>query len=100
MYLAQVTDCPPGSSIEVVVADRIIAIFNVDGNFHALDGVCPHQGGPLGKGELQDGIATCPWHGWQFHVENGKCLISPHIQQPKVQLRIQEGKIYLEESSD
>ena len=34
--------------------------------FYALDGVCPHQGGPLGKGCLMGRIVTCPWHGWQF----------------------------------
>jgi nitrite reductase/ring-hydroxylating ferredoxin subunit len=43
-----------------------VALFNVDGVFHALDGVCPHQGGPLGKGTLSGCIVTCPWHGWHL----------------------------------
>ena len=47
---------------------RVIALFNVDGTFYALDGVCPHQGGPLGQGTLEGCIVTCPWHGWQFDV--------------------------------
>ena len=48
------------------------ALFNVDGTFYALDGVCPHQGGPLGSGEVHNCIVTCPWHGWQFDVRTGQ----------------------------
>ena len=54
--VANVADCPPGSCLELAVAGRIVAVFNVAGDFHALDGICPHQGGPLGKGQLEDGV--------------------------------------------
>ena len=49
--VATVSECTPGSSTELVAGDRMIALFNVDGEFFALDGVCPHQGGPLGQGD-------------------------------------------------
>ena len=65
-------DCPPGSVQELVVEDRIVALYNVDGTLFALDGVCPHQGGPLGKGALEGCLVTCPWHGWQFDVTDGR----------------------------
>ena len=39
-----------GAAAEVVAAGRIFAVYNVDGKFHVLDGICPHAGGPLGKG--------------------------------------------------
>ena len=57
--LAKTADCPPGAARECIAADRIIALFNVEGQFHALDGLCPHQGGPLGKGQLAGCIVTC-----------------------------------------
>jgi nitrite reductase/ring-hydroxylating ferredoxin subunit len=73
--VAAVSDVPPGSSKEVLAGDQVVALFNVDGKFYALDGVCPHAGGPLGEGTLRGAIVTCPWHGWQFDVTNGQnCL--------------------------
>jgi nitrite reductase (NADH) small subunit len=73
--VAAVSDVPPGSSKEVLAGDQVVALFNVEGKFYALDGVCPHAGGPLGEGTLRGSIVTCPWHGWQFDVTNGQnCL--------------------------
>lgn len=73
--VAAVGDVPPGTSKEVLADDKVVALFNVGGTFHALDGVCPHAGGPLGEGTLRGTIVTCPWHGWQFDVTTGRnCL--------------------------
>ncbi len=81
--VARLADCPSGSARELVVADRVVALYNVDGEFFALDGVCPHQGGPLGKGTLGGCIVTCPWHGWQFDVATGRHLPTGRIVQPR-----------------
>lgn len=88
VHVARVADLPPGSGREVVAGDRIVALYNVAGEFFALDGVCPHQGGPLGKGNLQGCIVTCPWHGWQFDVRDGQFQLSKSIVQPKFNVRI------------
>ena len=85
--VAQTSDCPPGQTIEAVANGRVIAIFNVDGEYHALDGVCPHQGGPLGQGTLDGRTVTCPWHGWQFDVIDGTTEITPTICQPKIVIK-------------
>ena len=75
--LAAVNTCAPGSAQELVVAGRVIALYCVDGEYHALDGICPHQGGPLGKGTLTGCILTCPWHGWQYDVTTGQHETTP-----------------------
>jgi len=49
-----------------------VAVFSIDGSVYALENVCPHQGGPLGEGKVEDGCVYCPWHGWQFDVESGE----------------------------
>jgi nitrite reductase (NADH) small subunit len=85
--VAQVADCPPGSGCELVAGDRIVALFNVDGALYALDGVCPHQGGPLGKGCLTGTVVTCPWHGWQFDVRDGQHQLSKSFRQPRFDVR-------------
>lgn len=85
--LTRVDDCPPGTGTEVVAGDRVIALFNVDGTFHALDGVCPHQGGPLGEGVLAGCVVSCPWHGWQFDVRTGQHQINRQLVQPRYDVR-------------
>jgi nitrite reductase/ring-hydroxylating ferredoxin subunit len=88
--------CPPGAAVECVVDDHIVALFNVAGEIFALDGVCPHQGGPLGKGCLTGTIVTCPWHGWQFDVRTGQHQLSRSIRQPSYPTRIEGDSIWID----
>src|SRR5690349_14039514 len=94
--LVAVADCPPGSSREIVIGEQVIALFNVDGQFFALDGVCPHQGGPLGDGELAGCIVSCPWHGWQFDVTTGQHQLSPNIVQPRFETKVADEAVWVE----
>jgi nitrite reductase/ring-hydroxylating ferredoxin subunit len=71
------SEIPPGSGKVVVVLGRVLALFNVDGEFYAVDNSCPHRGGPLGEGFLQGRVVTCPWHGWQFDVKTGESPLNP-----------------------
>ena len=73
------SDVPEGEGRVVKVKDREIAVFNVDGEFHAIDNVCKHEGGPLGEGFLDDCIVTCPWHAWQYDVKTGKKTGDPAV---------------------
>jgi len=94
--IADVGDCPPGASIEAVADERVIAVFNVDGSFFAIDGVCPHQGGPLGKGVLQGCIVTCPWHGWQFDVRSGQHQLNAKFIHSRYDVRIEGGSLLVD----
>ena len=94
--LAAVADCPPGSARECVAAERIVALFNVDGEFHALDGICPHQGGPLGKGRLQGCVLTCPWHGWQFNVVTGQHQTNASVRHPRLPVKVEGDAVYVD----
>ncbi len=94
--VAKVSECPPGASLEVVAGDHLLALFNVDGSYYALDGVCPHQGGPLGKGDLSGTVVTCPWHGWQFDVRDGRSQLNPRIAQCRYATRVEGDQILIE----
>lgn len=94
--IALLDECPPGKAIERVAEDRIVALFNVEGRFYALDGVCPHQGGPLGKGCLSGPILTCPWHGWQFDVRSGRHQLSRTLVQPRFEVRVEGGDVLVD----
>ena len=93
--IADASECPPGASIERVAGGRMVAVANVDGKLHALDGLCPHQGGPLGTGTLCGTILTCPWHGWQFDVTTGRHRISATVRQPLYEIRVQDGQLFV-----
>jgi nitrite reductase/ring-hydroxylating ferredoxin subunit len=94
--VANVDEIPPGSGKEVTVGGRVIALFNVDGAFCALDGICPHAGGPLGQGALSGNIVTCPWHGWQFDVATGRHCLTATIQQTTIPVTVESGEVYVE----
>lgn len=91
--IAAAAECPAGTCIERVAGDRIVAVANVDGRLHAIDGLCPHQGGPLGRGALCGTVLTCPWHGWQFDVTTGRHGLSPTVRQAVHEVREEDGRI-------
>ena len=91
--IAAAAECPPGTSIERVVNGRMVAVANVEGSWHAIDGLCPHQGGPLGTGALCGPTLTCPWHGWQFDVTTGRHLLSVTMRQTVHDVREEGGRL-------
>ena len=70
-------DLPPGSRLSIELESCGIALFNLDGEVHALDNTCPHAGGPLGEGTMEGDLIVCPWHGWKFHIPTGTCRKNP-----------------------
>jgi nitrite reductase/ring-hydroxylating ferredoxin subunit len=72
--VANKEDVPDDHGLCVTVDGRQIALFNVDGEIHAIGNVCPHQGSPLADGFLEDGLVECPLHGWLFDVRTGNAL--------------------------
>lgn len=70
--LANVSDIPKKGGLVVKGPNSTeIALFNNHGIIYALDNCCPHMGGPLAEGEIENGCVTCPWHGWQFEISSG-----------------------------
>lgn len=82
-----------------IVADangKPIAIFKKDGQYFAFDNTCQHRGGPLGEGELEDYVVTCPMHGWQYDIKTGECLTMPNHKQEIYKVRVENGKVLIE----
>ena len=94
--VAAVDDVPVGTAKELIVDGRVVALFNVDGSFYALDGVCPHAGGPLGQGVLDGCTVTCPWHGWQFDVTSGQHALNAALVHTALPTRIDGRDIFVE----
>lgn len=75
--IANTADVAPGTGTVAEVNDRSIAVFNIDGTYFAIDNTCVHRGGPLGEGDLEGDVVTCPWHGWEYNVKTGACVNNP-----------------------
>ena len=76
---ARKDEIPAGTIREFQVDGKTLAISNIDGSFFAISNTCLHRGGPLGQGELQGKVLTCPWHGWQYDVTTGKLTMNPAV---------------------
>jgi len=68
--IASIQEVPPNGAIAVEHENEYIAVFNVDGTLYAISDVCPHAGGPLSQGEVENGKVYCPWHGRSFHLNS------------------------------
>jgi len=73
-----------------------VAVFNVDGELCAINNICPHRGGPLGEGDLEGTLVSCPWHGWQFDVKTGKSPVNPAASVKTYPCRIEGVEVVVE----
>lgn len=78
--VANVSDIPEGGAITVQCGQKLVAIFRQNGQFHAIDDVCPHMGASLAGGEVRNGVVTCPWHAWRFRLSDGTWVDSPRLR--------------------
>jgi nitrite reductase (NADH) small subunit len=63
-----------GRGKEFSVNGKRIAVFNINGNYYATEGLCRHQDGPLADGTLKGEIVECPWHFWHYNIKTGELL--------------------------
>ena len=75
--VANKKDLPSGKGMAVEVQGKTIALFNVNGEYYAMDDACTHAGGPLSEGTLEGVVVTCPWHGATFDVCSGTVMSQP-----------------------
>jgi nitrite reductase (NADH) small subunit len=111
--ISPLAEFPVGTHRVVEINGREIGVFNVDGHFHALPNLCPHQVGPICKGRVSgtlistaetgwkiqwahDGeIVTCPWHGLEYHIPTGQCLAFPEIRLRTYEVWVEDDLVKL-----
>jgi nitrite reductase (NADH) small subunit len=109
-HIAATSEIPEGERHVVEVEGREIAVFNVDGTYHALLNFCTHQSGPVCEGMIHgvmtlddenelcytdDGYLSCPWHGWTFDIETGKHTGGTDHHLVKYDTAVRDGEVYL-----
>lgn len=95
LRIADLSTVPRGSARAVTVGRYEVALFNVDGNFYALENACPHQGGPIADGWVAGLTVTCPWHAWCFDLRSGKMTLGDFAWIPRFDVRIEDDGIFV-----
>ena len=95
--VANVDELAPGQAKVIQAANKVLALFNLDGTFHALDNRCTHVGGPLGEGHVQENVVTCPWHGSRFDITSGQ-VVGPPARRPVAAylVQVRDGEVFVE----
>lgn len=93
---AKTQDIEAGHGVVADCSGKPVAIFNIGGEFHAVANTCPHRGGPLGEGECEGAIVTCPWHAWRFDVTTGCNADNPSLKIIKYKLKVDGDDILVE----
>lgn len=88
---------PHGAGRIVVAGDgERVAVFRDGARIGAMSNVCAHQNGPLGEGRILDGCVTCPWHGFQYRLEDG-CSPPPFTEKVAThRVRLANGIVEVE----
>src|SRR5882757_5850719 len=92
--VAGVDELGEGRVRTVVAGPKSIALTHHEGRYGALDNHCPHQGGPLGEGTIENGLLRCPWHGFDYCPLDGK---SPGFDDEAITypLEIRDGEVFV-----
>ncbi len=87
--LCSATELPPEGGVgEFSLGKQTFCVARLNGAIAVLDNECPHHGGPLGQGVLEDGKVVCPWHAYAFDARTGVCG-----HQPKLAVRVYEAQV-------
>lgn len=88
--VAKVADIPSGEARAYECGDRLVAVFNQNGTFRAIDDMCPHMGASLASGhfDCDSGIVTCPWHAWSFDTKDGTWCDNRRLKTDVFEVRV------------
>jgi nitrite reductase (NADH) small subunit len=86
--VAKVGEIEEGKGMAYNCNGRTVAIFLENGEYTAIDDICPHMGASLAAGYLEDGLVACPWHAWRFCTKDGTWCDNPKIAVDSFEVRV------------
>ena len=92
-------EVPEGQCLGLMVKGHFLGIHNVDGQFYVVDNTCPHGGGVLHAGGLENDVVVCPIHQWKFDVKTGQCIWPKKCQIATYPVKVFEDQIYVDITS-
>jgi 3-phenylpropionate/trans-cinnamate dioxygenase ferredoxin subunit len=94
VVVCSVAELPPGKHQVVDVDGAQVAVFNLEGQYYAIEDVCTHDGGILTGGPIEGDQIICPRHGARFCIKTGEALTPPAFESTATfPVRIEDGEI-------
>lgn len=106
-----VAELAPGARRVIQVNGREIGVFNVNGAYRAVLNICPHEQAPVCKGHVrgttlpsgageyrwgrEGEVLLCPWHGWEFNLQDGKSLHDPACHLKTYETLVEDGIVFV-----
>jgi NAD(P)H-dependent nitrite reductase small subunit len=90
-----VDDLSEGEGKVVQAGLKKVALFNLEGEYHAIQNFCPHAGGFLGMGTVSGDCVRCPRHAWKFEIKTGKCLTNPRYEVRRYPTKVEDGWVWV-----
>ncbi len=94
--VASIHEISEGQGIVRDVGGKRIALFRYRDQIFALDETCPHRGGPLHEGRVDEGVVACPWHLWQFDLRTGVSPVNPLSRVSTYAVRVEGEEVYVD----
>lgn len=98
--VAKVGAIEDGTGQAFAVSGRMVAVFNCDGQYYAINDFCPHMGASLAGGYVEGEVVTCPWHAWRFRVTDGTWMDNPKVATDAYEVRVQGDEIQVRVTDD
>jgi 3-phenylpropionate/trans-cinnamate dioxygenase ferredoxin subunit len=97
--VAPVDSLPEGGHVVADLDGIPVAVFNLDGEFYAIEDACTHDGAEIASGLLEGGEIVCPRHGARFCLKTGKVLSPPAYEDLTCfPVRVEDGTIQIRDA--
>jgi NAD(P)H-dependent nitrite reductase small subunit len=93
--VASVHEIPAGSGKRFEIVGQDIAVYHFNGEFYAINDLCPHRGAPLSEGFLEAGKVFCPWHCFDFNLRTGECTTVPSLRVQAYEVKIEGDDLFV-----
>jgi nitrite reductase/ring-hydroxylating ferredoxin subunit len=95
--LCSAADISPGNALKVETGDLVLAVFNVDGEYFAMDDLCTHGPGSLSEGYIEGDVVECNFHNGQFNIKTGEVVAPPCMVPAKIyKTMVENGRVVIE----
>jgi 3-phenylpropionate/trans-cinnamate dioxygenase ferredoxin component len=96
LTVGRVEEIPPGEVKIVRAGELAIGVYNLNGEYYAIEDRCSHDDGPLAEGDFEpeEGVAICPRHGSRFDIRTGRPLTLPaYLPVETFEVKVEDGVV-------
>jgi NAD(P)H-dependent nitrite reductase small subunit len=93
--VARTDEIKPGAGKRLEIEDDQVVVFNFNGEYFAINDLCPHRGASLSEGFLDAGKVFCPWHCFDFNLKTGECTTVPSLRVRAYEIKAEGDELFV-----